>query len=180
LNVLQQVNRFFKISGDNPGNEFSGLNKLNDYLSIVFKINLLVMKAKNLFPGILATIFIVLVCCLCTPKSENVVKIENTLKSVSLFYDSVGVNPSDLMSFVEHMNKAIDSIGYPNAGYKLWIVQSDTSKDYRFMLEGYWPDQATYDLIHNHELYKNAGTGDEGKIWKNLKSVSYNRFVIVK
>jgi hypothetical protein len=138
------------------------------------------MKTKNLFPGIMATFFIVLICCLCTPKSENVVKIENTLKSVSLFSDSAGVNPSDLMSVIERMNKAIDSIGYPDAGYKLWIVQSDTFKDYRFMLEGYWPDQAAYDLIHNNDLYKNANKGEDVTIWENLKSVSYNRFVIVK
>jgi hypothetical protein len=51
------------------------------------------------------------------------------------------------------------------------------------MLEGYWPDQAVYDLIHNHELYKNAGKGyeqEEEELWKGLKSTSYNRFILVK
>ena len=138
------------------------------------------MRTKNFFLGILAIILIMLVCSLCAPRSEDVVKIENTLKSVSLFHDSTGVNPSELLSFLESMNKAIDSIGYPDAGYKLWIVQSDTSKDYRFMLEGYWPDQAAYDLIHNNDLYKNASKGGDETVWKNLKNVSYKRFIIVK
>lgn len=138
------------------------------------------MKTKNLFLEILAISFIIFGCSLCAPRSEGVAKIENTLKSVSLFYDSTGVNPSELLSFLENMNKAIDSIGYPDAGYKLWVVQSDTIKDYRFMLEGYWPDQAAYDLIHNNDLYKNASKGGDESVWKNLKNISYNRFVLVK
>ena len=138
------------------------------------------MKTRNYFVGFLAMSFMIIFCFNCSQKKVDVVKIENTLKSVSLFYDSTGVNPSELISFLDRMNKAIDSIGYPDAGYKLWIVQSDTSKDYRFMLEGYWPDQAAYDLIHNDELYKNASEGGDETIWKHLKNISYNRFVMVK
>ena len=138
------------------------------------------MKTRNYFVGFLAMSFMIIFCFNCSQKKVDVVKIENTLKSVSLFYDSTGVNPSELISFLDRMNKAIDSIGYPDAGYKLWIVQSDTSKDYRFMLEGYWPDQAGYDLIHNDELYKNASEGGDETIWKHLKNISYNRFVMVK
>lgn len=110
--------------------------------------------------------------------------IENTLKSVSFWYDSVGIDPHDLFLSVERVNKAIDSIGYPDAGYKVWLVQSDTNKAYRFMMEGYWPNQAIYDTIHNHELYKNANKAaaskEEEELWKALKGVDYNRFTLVK
>jgi len=121
----------------------------------------------------------------CThPKAEPEVKIENTLKSVSYLYDSVGINPHELFLSLDRVNKAIDSIGYPDAGYKLWLIQSDTNRTYRFMMEGYWPDQAIYDTIHNNELYKRADAAlaskEEEELWKALKNISYNRFILVK
>jgi hypothetical protein len=141
------------------------------------------MKSKTIFIGLLAISIMGLLFSNCNQKTEDVIKIENTLKSVSLWSDSAGVDPLELLSSIERANRAIDSIGYPDAGYKLWIVQSDTFKEYRFMLEGYWPDQAVYDIIHNHELYKNASKGyeqEEEELWKGLKSTSYNRFILVK
>jgi len=121
----------------------------------------------------------------CTqPIAEPEAKIENTLKSVSYLYDSVGIDPHELFLSLERVNKVIDSIGYPDAGYKLWLIQSDTNKTYRFMMEGYWPDQAIYDTIHNNELYKRAdaamATRAEEELWKALKNISYNRFTLVK
>lgn len=108
-------------------------------------------------------------------------RIDNTLKSVTFFYDSVGIDPHLLFLSLEQMNKAIDSIGYPDAGYKVWLVQSDTNKAYRFMIEGYWPNQAIYDTIHNSVLYKDANEAvSRDEIWKALKDVSYNRFTLVK
>ena len=108
-------------------------------------------------------------------------RIDNTLKSVTFFYDSVGIDPHLLFLSLEQMNKAIDSIGYPDEGYKVWLVQSDTNKTYRFMIEGYWPNQAIYDTIHNSVLYKDANEAvSRDEIWKALKDVSYNRFTLVK
>jgi hypothetical protein len=120
----------------------------------------------------------------CTsPKEESTaVKIENTLKSVSLWSDSLMIDPKELMASLERINEAIDSIGYPDAGYKLWLVKSDSALDFRFMIEGYWPDQAIYDTIHNHELYKQATkrADEEDKFWESLINTWYNRFTRVK
>ena len=119
----------------------------------------------------------------CTQKSkvlEETNKIENTLKSVGLLYDSIGINPSELLSIFERVNKAIDSIGYPDAGYKLWVIQGDSIKDFRFMLEGSWPNQAIYDTIHKNKLYLNAWSSDYVKITGKMKLISYNRFLLVK
>jgi len=118
----------------------------------------------------------------CKQRVEPEMKLENTLKSVSFYYDSIGIDPQVLFMYCDRVNKIIDSIGYPDAGYKLWQVQSDTNKSYRFLIEGYWPDQAIYDTIHNNKLYKNfkPAMKAEEDLWKALKSVSYNRFTIVK
>ena len=67
------------------------------------------------------------------------------------------------------------SIGYLDAGYKIWQVDSQDSLDFKFMVEGYWPDQKTYDIIHKHELFKKirktVKTNFEG-----LQSTWYHRF----
>ena len=110
---------------------------------------------------------------------EKSAPIENTLKSASLFQDSIRVESADILASLERINQAIDSIGYPDAGYELWIVQSDTVATYRFMINGLWPNQEAYDEIHNHELYKNATEGEE-ELWNNMKSTWYNRFTRVK
>jgi len=135
--------------------------------------------------GVFLSLIIALIINSCTQRakiSEGTDKLENTLLSVSFWYDSIGIDPHELFLSIERTNKVIDSIGYPDAGYKLWLVQSDTNKAYRFMMEGYWPNQAIYDTIHNHELYKNNNptTKAEEEVWKALKSVDYNRFTIVK
>jgi len=114
----------------------------------------------------------------CEQKKEDPAKpaqIKNTLKSVSLMQDTVRVDPAELYAGFEKVNIAIDSIGYPDAGYKLWEVISEDSLNFRFMVEGYWPDKKTYELIHNHELYKKA-TSVEFAAWSGLKNTWYHRF----
>ena len=117
----------------------------------------------------------------CTPKDvekEECSEIENTLKSVSFWNDSLNLDPTLLLASLDRINKAIDSIGYPDAGYQLWIVQEDSAADYRFVINGNWPNQDLYNEIHNHELYKNASAQEE--IWNKLINISYDRFVKVK
>ena len=76
------------------------------------------------------------------------------------------------------MNEAIDEIGYPDAGYKVWLIQSDTS-DVRFLLEGFWPNQDVYNEIHDHQLYKEAYELIENN-WDGLVSLEYHRFIKIK
>ena len=117
----------------------------------------------------------------CTPPKEesDIAKIENTLQSVSMWNDSLLVDPAELLASLERINEAIDSIGYPDAGYKLWLVKSDSALDFRFMIEGFWPDQEIYDVIHDHELYKQATSGEDA-LWQNLNNTWYQRFTRVK
>lgn len=118
----------------------------------------------------------------CTQKvkgPDKVSVIENTLMSVSFYSDSTGNDPADIVKSFEKVNKAIDSIGYPDAGYKIWHVQSDTTKNIRFMIQGSWPDQEVYNTIHENELYMNAIKELQSSA-SNLKQVFYNRFTLVK
>ena len=93
---------------------------------------------------------------------EEPKKIENTLQSVSYLTDSIGNDPQQILEAFIQLNEVIDSIGYPDAGYKLWLIQED-STEVRFMLEGLWPDQAVYEEYHKHPLYTDA--------WENLNII---------
>jgi len=139
------------------------------------------MKKVFLTTSVIAAVAIFCISS-CTQKDiekEEFSKIENTLKSVSLWQDSLNVDPTKLLASLERINKAIDSIGYPDAGYQLWIVQSDTATGTRFMLNGNWPNQAVYNEIHDHELYKNANEFED-ELWSTLSATWYNRFMRVK
>ena len=116
-------------------------------------------------------------CNQATDEEQTSAKIENTLQSVSFLSDTLNHDPGVFLAQLEKVNAMIDSIGYPDAGYKIWVVQNDEFTDYRYMINGYWPDQAAYDAIHENELYKNAW--DE-EIWEGVIWHSYNRFSIVK
>jgi hypothetical protein len=137
------------------------------------------MNTKTSLISIVLVFFVLPIFFSCTqPVSEleDPVKIENTLKSVSIWNDSIRINPSKLLASFERINAAIDSIGYPDAGYKLWQLKSDSIN--RFLVEGFWPDQNVYDIIHDHELYKTAMEAEE-QIWEGLEMAWYNRFTKV-
>jgi len=136
------------------------------------------MKKAILYSTIMLIILFAFSCTPPTEETEEPVKIENTLQSVSYFMDTLGHDPQHLLDFFTATNEAIDEIGYPDAGYKLWIIQEDTT-DIRFMVEGLWPDQEAYNLIHNHQLYQEAMEADS-TMWEGLVSVEYHRFVKVK
>ena len=138
------------------------------------------MKKNSIYPLVLI-ILITLSCTLSQCKQDK--EIPNNLKSVSLWSDSEGVDPTMLLASLELINTAIDSIGYPDAGYKLWIVTED-SIAFRFMMEGLWPDMAAYDEIHDSEIYKVArdkymSHAYEG-LWNSLDMLWYSMFYAVE
>ena len=118
----------------------------------------------------------------CNPSKSGTAaapEIENTLQSVSYLKDTVGMDPQDILRAFQNYNDAIAEIGYPDAGYKLWIIQEDTS-DIRFMVEGLWPDQDKYTEIHEHDLYKAAAEQNMEVFTSGLVFVEYHRFEKVK
>jgi hypothetical protein len=47
------------------------------------------------------------------------------------------------------------------------------------MIEGSWPDQEVYNIIHKNELYLNAMKELQSSA-SNLNQVFYNRFTLVR
>ena len=150
-----------------------------NFLPLILKLIFTKMenfKKSSVVVLTIATILIQFSCDTKVDESINHNEIKNTLKSVSLWQDSLGINPTELFVEFEKLNIAIDSIGYPDAGYKIWEVIVEDSLGFRFMVEGFWPDQKTYDFIHNHELYKKAHDNRNATWWSGLKNTWYFRF----
>jgi hypothetical protein len=135
-------------------------------------------KAILTLTFVIALLFVFQACNNSSPANEEPVKIENTLQSVSYFKDTANVDPLVLKEAFNSVNDAIAEIGYPDAGYKTWIIQPDSS-EIRFMVQGHWPDQETYTKIHDAQLYKDAIAATES-VFESLEWVEYHRFEKVK
>lgn len=138
------------------------------------------MKKTFRYSIILMIIFcgISLSCTNQNKGSNETAKMENTLQSVSYFKDMVGYDPQEILNYFQEYNEAIAKIGYPDAGYELWLIQEDTA-DVRFMVEGHWPNQEIYNEIHEHPLYQEVSDNNadsyDGMVW-----MEYHRFIKVK
>lgn len=90
--------------------------------------------------------------------SEKQIELANSLpvKSV-LLYDTIQRWPLDtIQAALADINAVIASIESRDAGYSIWKVQSDTIPDYRYLIQGHWPDQASYDSIHVNPDFRKA------------------------
>lgn len=61
-----------------------------------------------------------------------------------------------LENALEKYNEAISTIGYADCGYKVLPVVPDSNDDYNYVMTGTWKNKETYDIIHEHEAYKNV------------------------
>lgn len=78
------------------------------------------------------------------------------VKSV-LLYDTIQRWPIDtIQAALKDINQVIANIETREAGYSLWKVQSDSIPDYRYLIQGHWPDQASYDSIHVNPDFRKA------------------------
>jgi hypothetical protein len=66
------------------------------------------MKTKTIFIGFIAMFFVVFYFSSCTQKKvETEVKIENTLKSVSFYFDSTGIEPQEMFLSLERIIRSL-------------------------------------------------------------------------
>jgi ketosteroid isomerase-like protein len=103
-----------------------------------------------------------------------------TLKSVHLVNVAPGSTQEDVVEIFTALNAGIQEAGYPDAGYSLWKIgeaeEPDTApigSDY--FLEGLWPDQATYDQIHQAEAFQAAIESVTASWQRVLADQSYAR-----
>ena len=77
-------------------------------------------------------------------------------KSIHLFNLPDDITERQLSAAISEINSAITELGYSGVGYQLYKVEADTIKEYRYFMEGLWPDPETYKKIHDSEDWKQA------------------------
>ena len=102
-------------------------------------------------------------------------------KSVTLLNLPPDATEGDLVGMFSSMNAAIQGMGYQGAGYGLWRAGGAQLPDanplgFDYLLEGLWPDQATYDEIHAAEAYT-AAAEEGNEAWSRIApNTVYSRF----
>jgi hypothetical protein len=124
---------------------------------------------KNTFNLILAIVVVIMISCNSkTSESEQVNEpslsendeviqyLTPKQKSIHLFNLPEGVSEEQFVNSISEVNSAITEIGYPGVGYHVYKVESDTVLEYRYFMEGLWPDPETYKTIHDNEKWIKA------------------------
>ncbi len=99
------------------------------------------------------------------------------LKSHHLFNFPEGVTEAEMAEALQEMNRAIADSGHPNAGYRLWKVTGEQAGEYSYLYEGVWPDQATYDAIHESESWQKTAERNLPLTERVMKNQIYTRFI---
>ena len=102
------------------------------------------------------------------------------MKSLHLLNLPPEISESQLASVLADINSAIAELGYPDAGYTLFKVQSDTTAEYQYLWEGNWPSQAAYDVIHENETYVTSFEMHQAVFDALAEDHVYHRYVEVR
>jgi hypothetical protein len=111
------------------------------------------------------------------PSSDQSPAAASALKSHHLFNLPEGMTEAELAGALQEMNRAIADSGHPRAGYRLWKVTGERSGEYSYLFEGVWPDQATYDAIHEAESWNKWSERFQSTFEPILENEVYNRFI---
>ena len=95
-------------------------------------------------------------------------------KSIHLFSLPEGVSEEQFITAISELNSAVNELGYSGVGYQVYKVQSDTIQEYRYFVEGLWPDPETYRIIHEDEKWKQAAENNE-EMWGKVSEVEIYR-----
>ncbi len=103
-----------------------------------------------------------------TPQIESMPPVKSVL-----LYDTI-------LTALADINAVITTIEPREAGHSLWKVQSDTIPDYKYLIQGHWPDPASYDSIHVHPAFRKALDDNIHVFTETRKWDLYRRYEQVK
>lgn len=129
-----------------------------------------------------------LISCHSKTEHKTVLKQANTAKTNAstyvksvMLYDTIQRWPLDsIQAAIDDINEVVASIEPRKAGYSIWKVQSDTIIDYRYLIEGHWPDQASYDSIHVNPLFRAELDRNVHIFTETRKWELYRRYELLK
>ena len=83
---------------------------------------------------------------------------------------------AEITAIANDFNKVVLELGYHNISYKFWKETSEIDGQYKYIFESTWPDQETYDEVHEYDKFKEAWEKNYAK-WKTIIVEDvYNRY----
>ena len=83
---------------------------------------------------------------------------------------------AEFVAIADDFNKVVTELGYQNISYKFWKETRGRDGQYKYIFESTWPDQETYDEVHEYDKFKEVWEKNYAK-WKRMIAEDvYNRY----
>jgi hypothetical protein len=73
----------------------------------------------------------------------------------------------------------VAELGYQNIRYNFWKETVGRDGQYKYIFESTWPDQETYDKVHEYEEFKEVWEKSYAKWIKIIEVDIYNRYILL-
>lgn len=86
---------------------------------------------------------------------------------------------AEFVAIADDFNKLAAELGYQNIRYNFWKETRDREGQYKYIFESIWPDQETYDKVHEYEKFKLVWEKNYAKWKKMIAEDIYNRYILL-
>jgi len=84
---------------------------------------------------------------------------------------------AEFVAIADDFNKVVAELGYQNIRYNFWKETRGREGKYKYIFESTWPDQETYDKVHEYEKFKVVWKKNYTKWKKMIEEDIYNRYI---
>ena len=86
---------------------------------------------------------------------------------------------SEIVAIADDFNKVVAELGYQNIRFNFWKETESSEGQYKYIFESNWPDQETFDEVHEYEKFQLVWEKNYVK-WKSMIAEDiYNRYILL-
>jgi hypothetical protein len=109
-----------------------------------------------------------------TKNEENIVVGFRTVHLVNL---KTVEDEAEFVTIADDFNKIVSELGFQDVHYNFWKEIKGREGQYKYIFESTWPNQETYDKVHEYEQFKVVWEKNYTKWKKMIKEDIYNRYI---
>ncbi len=109
-----------------------------------------------------------------TKKEKNTVVGFRTVHLVNL---KTVEDEAEFVAIADDFNKVVAELGYQNIRYIFWKETRGREGQYKYIFESTWPDQETYDKVHEYEKFKVVWEKNYTKWKRMIEEDIYNKYI---
>jgi hypothetical protein len=144
------------------------------------------IKKKNIVKKINEFFILIVVFFIAFPGTvwgqESTIKEQDDVvgfRTVHLLKLKNAEDEAEFAIIADDFNKVVVELGYQNIRYNFWKETGDNIGQYKYIFESNWPDQETYDEVHEYEEFKLVWEKSYSKWKKMIEEDNYNRYILV-